>query len=230
MAQRYCFISDHNIFFKEDLIDFKYYNGFALTQKRKCIKSLHKSIKRKFPSKKILEVSTKSENPIGKALSAFNLRHQNIPIEIIFQSSKVFENGGPFKDLLKLSPQEAKRVKRLITSGDLVYFNLIGEKCLLYPKSAFYDWIYINALYEIYFKNCLCLYQEVLNYSIFTDIEFNHKKSINCQARLVAIFVTLMKNGLIKEYLSNKSKFLEMYNVNNCNHKEKQLDFFNEMK
>jgi len=211
MAQRYCFISEENIFFKEELIDFKYYSGFAVTQKRKCIKSLHESIEKRFPNKKILEVSTKSEIPIGKALSAFNLRYQNIPLENIFQSSKVFENGGPYKDILEVSPNEAKRDERLKNSGDLVHFYYKGEKWSLHPKTAFYDWIYINALYEIYFKNSL--YQEVLNYDIFTDIEFNHKKSINCQARSVAIFVTLIKNGLIKDYLSNKSIFLEIYDV-----------------
>lgn len=228
MAQRYCFISDENIFFKEELIDFKYYNGFALSQKRKCIKSLHQSIEKKFSNKKILEVSTKSETPIGKALSAFNLRYQNIPLENIFQSSKVFENGGPYKDILELSPKEAKRDERLKKSGDLICFYYNDEKWLLNPKTAFYDWIYINALYEIYLKNNF--YKEVLNYDVFTDIEFNHKKSINCQARSVAIFVTLIKNGLIKEYLSNKSRFLEIYDLNENNIKGDQLDFFNEMK
>ena len=51
------------------------------------------------------------------------------------------------------------------------------------------------------------LVAQIKNYNVFTDIEFNHEKSINCQARSVAIFVGLLKNGLLEKALSNIENF-----------------------
>ncbi len=60
--------------YKEIDVDFKFYTGFAVSQKQKSIKSLHESISRIDNTLKILEVSTKSTNQTGIALSAFNLK------------------------------------------------------------------------------------------------------------------------------------------------------------
>ena len=46
-----------------------------------------------------------------------------------------------------------------------------------------------------------------MNYDSFTDIEFNPKKSLNCQAEAAAIFVGLSKSGLIDEVLKDKKIF-----------------------
>ena len=124
MAQRPYFISSNdNAFFREEICEFEYFNGFAITQKQKSIESLHEAILKKYPSAKILEVSRKSPRVIGEKLSAFNLiltskkNGKEYPIENIFQSSKVFTNGGPYKDLLFCSPIEAKKDERLRNSG-----------------------------------------------------------------------------------------------------------------
>ena len=128
MAQRKCFIVDmkNDSFFQEKTIDFEYFNGFSLVQKQKSIISLHKSILNIDKDFKVLEISTKSVNSIGKKLSAFNLRfydestNRNYAIENVFQSSKVFENGGPFVDLLTASPQKSKTDSRLNKSVTIV--------------------------------------------------------------------------------------------------------------
>ena len=76
MAKRICFISKPYEYpiYDEVLIEFEYFTGFAISQKQKSINSMHASILRADSSLKVLEVSTKSTNPLGVALSAFNLK------------------------------------------------------------------------------------------------------------------------------------------------------------
>ncbi len=45
----------------------------------------------------------------------------------------------------------------------------------MYSNSFFYDYIYFNALSWTF----ECELREILDFNIFTDIEFNHKKSRN---------------------------------------------------
>ncbi len=216
MASRICFLStpENKKVFSELEIEFKYYNGFAISQKQKSIQSMHEGIKRYDPSLNVLEVSTKSPNALGKQLSAFNLRYydplreKEYPIENIFQSAKVFQQGGPYLDLLDVHPKEAKRDERLKTSGEMVCFELNKQRWELEPKSLFYDWIYINSLH----RNKK-LSEKIIDYNAFTDIEFNHQKSFNCQARSAAIYVSMCKKGIIEEALSDKSVFLSLYGV-----------------
>lgn len=203
-------ISDKELYLEENC-EFKFYTGFALSQKQKSIVSLHEQILKKYPNSNILEVSRKSENPLGILLSAFNLKlninGNTYPIENIFQSSKVFSLGGPYKDLLQVHPRDAKRDDRLKSSGELIAFELNGNTWELEPKTMFYDWLYIHALYRN--KN---LTNNIVKYNVFTDIEFNPNKSFNCQARSVAIFVSLYHKGLLEDYLHDKNLFKEIYN------------------
>ena len=50
----------------------------------------------------------------------------------------------------------------------------------------------------------------MLCYDAFTDIEFNPKKSINCQAQAAAVYVSLEKQGLLLEALKSKEAFLNI--------------------
>lgn len=204
MAKRLFFRIDSNGIY-ESLIEFKFYTGFAVSQKQKSISSLHNEIS-KIYSGKILEASSKSPNELGKMLSAFNLKvkidGKLIPLENVFQSSKVFKNGGPYVDLLNVSPLEAKKDERLRNSGKIIGFNFNGKNYPIEPKTLFYDWIYCRALshYSSYIS-------KLNDYSIFTDIEFNHEKSINCQARAIAIFVYLKNNDLLASAISSIENF-----------------------
>ena len=67
-------------------------------------------------------------------------------VESAFQGSKVFENGGPFVDLLNKTSREAKQDDRIRNSGKLTSFTFFDETFPLEPKTYFYDWLYINAL------------------------------------------------------------------------------------
>ncbi len=48
-------------------------------------------------------------------------------------------------------------------------------------------------------------------FDVFTDIEFNPQKSFNCQARSVAIAVTLLKYNLLDKYLNDRNLFKTVY-------------------
>ena len=213
MATRpYFIVGNNDKIFIEKSCNFTYYTGFAISQKQKSISSLHTEIKRIENNDNILEVSRKSENPLGIRLSAFNLRfhdklkQESHPVENWFQASKVFENGGPFIDLLSVHPRDAKRDERLKVSGKLVAFIMNDIEWELIPRTMFYDFLYISALLQN--KE---LAEEIIKYDIFTDIEFNPQKSLNCQARSVAIFVSLYKRGALEQYLNNKELFKTIY-------------------
>lgn len=93
---------------------------------------------------------------------------------------------------MNVTPREAKRDERLKQSGRLAGFTFDGKEFPLEPKTIFYDYIYINALFEN--KE---LAKEIMKYDAFTDIEFNPDKSLNCQAKAAATFVSLTRMGLI---------------------------------
>ena len=121
--------------------DFMWSGGFSITQKQKNIRALHQSIY-EMKHEKALEVSSKSEVRVGKEIGAFSLELDGIFLENVFQAAKQYENGGPYLDLLNVSPKQAKRDERHCNSGKLVGFVRNDEIWTLEPKTAFYDYIY----------------------------------------------------------------------------------------
>ena len=102
--------------------------------------------------------------------------------------------GGPYKDLYHVTPREAKRDERLQSSGRLTAFCFEGVDYPLEPTTAFYDWIYMNALLDNE-----DLREKILEFNAFTDIEFNPERSLNCQAKAAAVFVSLSRLGVIDQ-------------------------------
>ena len=157
--------------------------------------------------KKPLEISTKSPVPLGVKMSAFNLKLDGITLECVFQSSKVFEHGGPYTDLLEKSPKDAKRDERLRSSGELTGFRYQGMDWALRPTTAFYDYIYYQAIRQTLSEEEL---KELIEYDAFTDIEFNDRKSRNTQARSAALVCTVYRmNGKLPEM--TPEEFLECH-------------------
>ena len=111
-----------------------------------------------------------------------------MPVECAYQAGKVFENGGPYQDLLHVSPREAKRDARLKSSGRLTGFYFDGVSYPAEPVDSFYDFLYVSALLENEE-----LARVLLQYDAFTDIEFSPSSSINCQARAAARYVALAR-------------------------------------
>ena len=203
-------------FICEHMLDFQWHAGFAVSQKQKSIAELHQVIVAKNIGKRPLEISSKSEDALGVALSAFNLMIQrkqkpSVALENVFQSAKIFERGGPFRDLLEVSPLEAKRDPRLKESGNLTGFRSRDEIWPIEPKTLFYDWIYINALH----RNSE-LAQAIFEYDAFTDIEFNPSKSFNCQARSVALYVALTQCDQLEKALEDSAYYRQLVIVDDA--------------
>ena len=200
-------------------VDFDWSPGLSISQKQKSIASLHASLIKLSPEAKILEVSSKSEEILGRQLSAFNMcvKSRNgrlLSVESLFQSSKVFtsETGvkGPFRELMLMPPNEAKQSEKLKKSGALKHFSFRPNESrdeeiwALEPKTAFYDWLYLNALNQSPLK------ETVRGYSAFTDIEFNPNKSINCQAYSVALWCALKGRNLLDRKIPPREDFLKL--------------------
>jgi len=211
MARRPVFVPDSDKpYVSEVSLDFEYFPGSSIQQKQRSIASLHASYVARFPSSRVLEVSSKSERDIGVQLSAFNLMIEypgrgSCSVECAFQASKVFLHGGPFVDLFNASSRAAKSDRRLRESGKLVGFKYFEHEFPLEPKTYFYDWLYASTLCR-HDK----LVEQVMMFDAFTDIEHNPERSINCQARSVAKVVGLARAGLLADALQSPRAFLEL--------------------
>lgn len=213
MAKRPVFIPDFSGFPYVDPIDieFKWHPGFAKSQMQKSIASLHEAAEKQGIAP-ILEISSKSILSLGVSLSAFNLlletpNGQKINVECAYQGSKVFENGGPYYELYSVPSRAAKMDERLRNSGELVAFNFCGEDFPIEPKTAFYDWLYMNALSQ----RETDVVKKLEGFQGFSDIVFNPNRSLNCQARAAALFVALSKKDLINEQiLQDKDRYLAL--------------------
>jgi hypothetical protein len=211
MAERPIFVAKPE---KRELVDEVFLRltwrpGFGAAEKKENIKALHEAAQNA-GYHNVLEVSTKSANKRGRHLSAFHLRVKStqkgsIPLECAFQGSKVFEHGGPFVDLFNTEPREAKKDRRLRESGQLVAFRFEGRDWPLEPKTAFYDWLYMTSIYP-HREWAVKLYA----YGGFSDIEFDPTRSISCQARSIALFLSLMKRGQLDEAIKSPSDFINI--------------------
>jgi hypothetical protein len=211
MAQRPIFLpsKEPGRLVEEVSVEFLWHKGMAPSQKQKNVAELHGAAL-KAGIAPLLEVSTKSREWIGYSLSAFNLLVDlgdgtRIPLESAFQGSKVFTGGGPFIDLFGVDGRRAKRDLRLTSSGTLQEFNFQGVRFPLLPRTAFYDWLYIRAVFQE-----TDFHERLDSYAGFTDIEFNPAKSINCQARSCATFVSLAKLQLLESCIDSSTEFISL--------------------
>ncbi len=172
-------------------IEFKWYPGFSLAQARRSIRSLHEAAEKQGIAP-VLEISGKSECPLGASLSAFELQltlpdGKSMSVECAYQGSKKFENGGPYHDLYGVSSREAKTDSRLKNSGEVVAFEFMERKYPIKPPTAFYDWLYMTALSQ----QESSIVEQLNRYKAFSDIAFNPRRSISCQAHAAAVYVAL---------------------------------------
>jgi hypothetical protein len=200
---------------EERFFTIKWSPGFAVTQKEKNVDALHEAAKLDglFP---LLEVSSKSKLKTGRHMSAFHMTADTkelgaIKLELAFQGSKVFEHGGPFTDLYRKGEKkigEAKRDPRLKGSGRLIAFRFEGIDFPPEPKTAFYDWLYCTFLS----KHKEWAQKSLYAFAGFTDVEFNPFRSINCQARSAALFLSLLKRGQLDDALKSPAAFVQTLN------------------
>ena len=212
MAERPVFIASKTKPYSRVMqVSFVWNGGFAKSQSQKNIRAMHSEYHKLYSEGKILEISSKSEQDLGVKLSAFNLMTfvpslaKDVPLECVFQAGKVFNEGGPYLDLLNVPSKEAKRDDRLKNSGRIIGFRFEGIDYPSEPKTAFYDWMYYTAL-----KNNPDLFEELQEYDAFTDIAFNPERSLNCQAQTAARIIGIIRSGNT-ELLDSFEKFLMSY-------------------
>ena len=209
---------------KTDMVRFERHVGFASRQKKKSINDMHQVIRKKYGFNHVLELSSKSGNKLSFLLSPLSLKLTNenggepCSVENAFQSSSVFEDGGPYTDLLSAPPRQAKKDERLMTSGELISYNYFGIEWSVEPLTTFYDWLYVNAL-----KQNPQLHEQVMQYQAFTDIEFNPKKSIHCSAYALAMFVALNKRELL-DNVEDPTMFFNLYHEFKLSNTEQLLE------
>ena len=191
MAIRPIYISTGNINnpFIQDDIYFKWISGYSYINKCKRRDSLKQEIEKLYDIKKWLEVSTISDKDIGKKLSALNLmitlsNNSKYSVENIYQCSKVYENNH------------------------IVSFKFKNTEFENTPYGMYYDYIYMVALFQNKEYHKL-----INNYYLFTDLFFNPNKSLNTQARAVAIFKSLYDNNYL-DILKDVNEFKNYYKEN----------------
>jgi hypothetical protein len=210
MASRPVFIPEYQgrNLVEERNFEFKWAPGFAEIQKKKNIASLHSAALSGGVSH-ILEISSKSDDELGRRLSAFSLKieigNEKYPLESVYQGSKVFSNSGPFPEIFQLDPRSAKRFIRDLGEINLIGFNFNRTPYPLYPKNAFYDWLYIRSLID--HSDWI---KRKVEHAAFTDIEFNPTKQVNCQARAFATYLSLSSRGELQSAASDFDYFSSM--------------------
>ena len=202
-----------------DSIEFEWMKGRDPLTKKNNSKSLIKSFYKKY-NYKPLEVSTKSDNALGMLLSAFNLTLKtpvgHIPVECAYQGSKKYMEIGKREEFYKTNPVNIKKIikKENIDKYSIQSFDFFGDIWNIEPKEAFYSWLYLKGL-----GDNKSIEKELIKFKAFIDIEFNPKKSINCQARACAMYVSLKKMNIFEHALKNKKSFLSIF-------KNHQFDLF----
>ncbi|MDE0456104.1 MAG: hypothetical protein OXI15_02315 [Chromatiales bacterium] len=138
------------------------------------------------PRGRILEVSTRSPDNLGRQLSAMNLRAaddpQRRPVEAVYQAAKIYGAGGPATPAR--SGYEAKRIDReRRRQGPLAGFEHAGRRWPLDTGTAFYDWLWARSALACYGPKIIERLQE---YDGFTD-QFHRPGAKACQAKTAAI-------------------------------------------
>ena len=194
-------------------VSFTWHPGLAPARKRLNVAAMHAAIHETLPElHRPLEVSSKSQVPLGVSLSAFNLTVASpksggvVCVESLYQASKVFATGGPYPQLYIRPAREVRQALKRHAGQPLMAFDLHGVRWPLEPRQSFYCWVYCQTLH----RNPR-LAAALGSYDCFTDIEFNPSRSVNCQAYAVALYAALARTGRLKQALAAPAAFLALF-------------------
>ena len=209
MQQKPVFVSEERFpYFYTVLVPFetvKASSEVKSTVKSK-VDSLHERFSHIYPDKKVLEISSASDEDTGRLLRSEILNKKipsldtSAPVENVFRGSCVFENGGAYPEIFEMSPQAAKSDKRLKGSGALTHYYFEGTEYPKRPRAAFYYWLYVNALLENQE-----LAEQVIRYDAFSDISCSPGKKPFGAARGAAVFTALSRLGLLDQAVDFES-------------------------
>lgn len=179
---------------KEVSVTFPWSNG----SKHQNIQAVLDTFHDVYPDVPALEVSLASSQPEGIGAAAMKLpfhlagSDQTVPVGIVYEAAKVFENGGPYVELLQCSRQKVQKDARLQKSGKCVGYRLEDAEFPAEPHPyAFFNWLYGCALRQNPEKA-----DGVLKFGAFADLELgSSKKDRNSPARAAAVYAGLAAAG-----------------------------------
>lgn len=213
MAKRPVYIITEDVHcYQKEMIEFVWVPGQALSRQRQNIRNMQAACAERYPGKKMLEISTKSEDPAGVALSGFELiltekDGRAVPVEAAFHAGKVFEYGGPFPELKDLPVRKARSDERLTRYGKVIAYEDENGRFPVCSERIYYDWLYVKALH-----GHPETVRAAVGYEIFTDIAFNPKTMERCQAEAAAIYMSLLRRGQLEEALEDAEHFVAIVN------------------
>lgn len=212
MAKRLYFIPKRSFqgLIVEKIVDFTEVRGDKESSVVKTMENMHHVIRANETGGKILEVSPYGSN-IGQMLTPWQLTLKtksgvSYPVAAIYESSKVFERGGPYEDLKDKNQDELQKDERLTQSGDLMGYHFEEEAFTTTPRHKFFDYLYIRAL-----KDREDLQEELLKADIVTDVTYQMNAMHLSPARSVSYFISLYRENLLDKVLSSSEEFDKMY-------------------
>lgn len=179
---------------KEVSVTFPWSNG----SKHQNIQAVLDTFHDVYPDVPALEVSLASSQPEGVHAAAMKLPFhlaasgQDVPVGIVYEAAKVFENGGPYTELLQCSRQKVQKDARLQQSGKCIGYRLEDTEYPTEPHPyAFFNWLYGCALRQNPEKA-----EDILKFGAFSDLELGStKKDRNSPARAAAVYAGLAAAG-----------------------------------
>lgn len=179
---------------KEVSVTFPWMNGSKHQNVQAVLDTFHDV----YPDVPALEVSLASSQPEGIHAAAMKLPlhrdglEQEVPVGIVYEAAKVFENGGPYVDLLQCSRQKVQKDARLQHSGRCIGYRLEDTAFPVEPYPyAFFNWLYGCALHQNPEKA-----EGLLKFGAFSDLELGStKKDRNSPARAAAVYAGLAAAG-----------------------------------
>ena len=155
---------------------------------------------------------------VASPISDIELENKGSDKVVVDISDRLVGDGGVYYIEPKSdNPRELKAVIKGFMGANktakMSHFDYKGEIFGLdagakNSSSFFYDYLYFRALGENFSQDELKI---LLNFDIFTDIEFNHKNSINCQARTCALYRYALLNDRVEFYTASKENFKRLY-------------------
>ncbi|MCY4122686.1 MAG: SLOG family protein [Acidobacteria bacterium] len=147
---------------------------------------------------RVLEISSRSDEPLGRSLSAMRLgaadtddKH-GLPVESIYQAAKCYGDRGPDEQPLPNGFDAKRRDRERRTVGALAGFEHNGTFWPAASGSAFYDRLWIKAAGAAAAEHPT---RDLHGYAAFSDQFHRPGQSVACQARAAAMLVGLDRAG-----------------------------------
>ena len=140
---------------------------------------------------RVLELSSRSEEPLGQRLSAMHLRaagpdgDRGLPVESVYQAAKCYGAGGPDEQPLRNGFDAKRHDRERRTAGPLRGFHHRGTFWPAASGSAFYDRLWIQAALGTGAS------RELGRFDAYTDQFHRPGQAVACQARSAAMLVGL---------------------------------------